>query len=118
LASQGDAESGPTSDFFECLALNGRVELTGERKTHIESQHPADAETILGNLRVVVTDPDTVRRSIDNPSEFLLARTFQLEAGRKHIVAIIVSESEPRRLWIITAFVTRRLSGGTRWIAI
>lgn len=107
------------SEVFPCRALGEvDVELTAERRTHIQNTHSADSAIVLGLLRAVVEEPDLAFRSLDNDQEYLLSREFEFAAGSKHIVAIIVEQTAPRRFWIVTAFVTRRLSRGGRWIAI
>ena len=107
------------ADVFRCPALGDvEVELTLERSIHIQKAHPADSALILEHLQAVVAQPDVSLRSQDNEQEYLLSREFELGTGSKHIVAIIVEQRAPRRFWIVTAFVTRRLSRGGRWIAI
>ena len=43
----------------------------------------------------------------------MFSRWFDALRGGKHIVVVVVSQySSPRRYWVITAYVTRKLTGG------
>lgn len=106
------------SEFFECARLGLQIELTAERRRHIERSHAAEAAAILQALPGTVEDPEVVLESGDEPGVYLLARSIEMPTGAKHIVAIIVSDAGLSRRWIVTAFVTRRLGRGDRWNAI
>jgi hypothetical protein len=103
---------------FDCPYLGREVELTSERERHIRLSHPVDAERILQGLPAVLHNPDYVFVREGAEDEYLLAKEVDLPSGTKHIVVIVVRQADPPRLWVITAFVARRLSGGNRWKAI
>jgi hypothetical protein len=104
--------------WLPCPYLSADVELTDERVAHIRSTHPAEAQHILDGLSLVVREPESVYVRAGGEDQYLLARKVDLPTGSKHIVVIVVRQDESKRLWVITAFITRRLSGGDRWKAI
>jgi hypothetical protein len=96
---------------FDCPYLRGRVELTDERELHITERHPE----LAGRVEIladVLANPDSVRLS----PRFADARLFSLWLaelrGGKHLVVVVASESKRDRRWIMTAYVTRKLTGG------
>lgn len=109
--------AGDESEFFDCPYLGTSVELTAERRAHIEDAHPADAARIIQHLRGTIEASEAQFASIDEAGVYLLAKGIEMPTGSKHIAAIIVSDEGSNRRWIVTAFVTRRL-GGYRWTAI
>jgi hypothetical protein len=43
----------------------------------------------------------------------LIARKFDDVKGGKYIVVVVVTEQSPKRNWMITAYLARKLTGGT-----
>lgn len=99
--------------LFPCPYLNGAVELTEERESHIAERHPDllpdNREKISGTLG----DPDTVRRSGRFANARIFTRWFNSLRGGKHVVVVVVTDWAPDgRHWIITAYIARKLEGG------
>jgi hypothetical protein len=101
---------------FPCPYL-GDVELTDEREEHITATHPDLLPNHLPQLIETLANPDQVRRSTRMENALLIARKFDVIKGGKYIVVVVVTEQEPTsRNWIITAYLARKLTGGTlKW---
>lgn len=99
------------SAWYNCPFYKGKVELTEERKQHISMRHP-DLLPIHQNLIPLVLDkPDKIRSSKHFPKAKLFSRWFEKLNGGKHLVVVVVSGSIPEsRNWIITAYITRKLT--------
>jgi hypothetical protein len=105
--------NGDAMQMFPCPYLNGEVELTDERATHIAQTHPDLMPEHLPQLKETLADPDQVRRSIRMSMAHIFYRWFEDVHKGKYIVVVVVSEAAPtERHWIITAYVTRRLIDG------
>ena len=58
-------------------------------------------------------DPDEVRRSRRFGNALLFSRWFEDLRGGKHVVVVVVSDSEENnRDWVITAYIARKLEEG------
>ena len=98
---------------FSCPYLKGEVELKDERESHIAQTHPDLLPEYLSQLRETLADPDQVRRSVRMSAARLFYRWFEDVRQGKYVVVVVVSEAAPtERHWIITAYITRRLSTG------
>ena len=99
--------------IFECPYLNGEVELSDERETHITDSHPDLLPEFLAQVRLTLAAPDQVRRSLRMSSARVFCRWFEEVRQGKYVMVVVVSESTPvMRNWIITAYMTRRLANG------
>ncbi len=99
--------------LFSCPYLGSEVELTDERERHIAKQHPDLLPEHGQKIADTLAKPDKVRRSARIANTWLFSRWFDALRGGKHIVVVIVGQySSPRRYWVITAYVARRLTGG------
>ncbi|VAW37948.1 hypothetical protein MNBD_CHLOROFLEXI01-2807 [hydrothermal vent metagenome] len=98
---------------FPCPYLNGDVELAEERQVHIAERHPDLLPAHFEQLGETLAKPDQVRRSERFGTARLFARWFEDVRGGKFVVVVVVNESSPTRNWIVTAYIARRLSGGT-----
>jgi hypothetical protein len=99
-------------ELLACPHLTCEVELGEERRRHIAERHP---ELLPGErVRVAETlaDPDEVRRSARASNARLFSRWFRDLRGGKHVVVVVVLETPPRRPWVLTAYVARRLAQG------
>ena len=93
-----------TMTFFPCPYLGSNVELTDEREHHITLRHP-DLHTLML--------PDEVRRSSRIRNARLLSRWFEWLRGGKYVVVVVVNNPVPaERHWIVTAYMTNRLTRG------
>ena len=102
---------------FECPYLKSEVELSDERLQHIAERHPDLLPEHSGRIEETLADPDQVRRSNRFGSARLFSKWYNNIKGGKHVVVVVVSgESSPRRHWIITAYIARKLAEGvTEW---
>ncbi len=105
-------------EYIVCPYLDCNVELTDEREYHITRQHP----DLLPEHRQCIIDtlshPDEIRKSPRFSRARLFIRWFEELCGGKHVVVVVISNLLPiERHWIITAYITRRLSkkGEIEW---
>jgi hypothetical protein len=93
--------------------LNGEVELSDERETHIADNHPDLLPEFLAQIELTLAAPGQVRRSLRMSSARVFCRWFEEVRQGKYVMVVVVSESTPAmRNWIITAYMTRRLANG------
>lgn len=104
--------------YFLCPYLGSSVELTDEREHHITIRHPE----LLPKHRQFIIDtiayPDEIRNSSRFNNALLFSRWFESLRGGKYVVVVVVSDQIPLvRHWIITAYITSRLSreGEIEW---
>jgi len=97
---------------FPCPYLKADVELTAERERHIAGRHPELSDKLDEYLAKTLADPDRVRRSNRFANARLFSRNFEDLWGKKQLVVVVVSQLGPPRHWIITSYLTRRLSSG------
>ena len=101
------------SRSFECPPLGYLVELTAERASHIELQHPELLPDHLALLARTIEDPDAIRTSRRMASARLLSRWFEdLRNGKFVVAVVILPEEQSNRAWIVTAYVARSLAPG------
>lgn len=102
---------------FHCPYLNADVEMTAERERHIAARHPDLLPQFMDALAGTLLDPDAVRRSPRAPGARLFSRWYNDVRGGKHVVVAVMSGAgSPKRDWIVTAYMTRRLAEGeTEW---
>lgn len=99
---------------LRCPYLKTHVELTEERETHIREKHPEILPQYRDHIDQTLADPDEVRRDTRFPNSLLFSHWFPDVKGGKFIVVVVVADSLPAdRYWIVTAYVARKLSGGT-----
>jgi hypothetical protein len=100
-------------NYYACSYLSNVVELSDQRKKHITENHPDLLPQYEDRIPVVLNDPDQVRISARFKNAHIFSKWFDNILGGKHIVVVIISEDRPvNRNWIVTAYMTRRLSGG------
>ena len=69
--------------------------------------------TVPAHLTDWVHWPDTVRRSARFANARLFTRWYDDGRGGKHVVVVVVSDvGLPRRHWIVTAYIARKLAEG------
>ncbi|MDX2240619.1 MAG: hypothetical protein NW224_08050 [Leptolyngbyaceae cyanobacterium bins.302] len=99
---------------FSCPYLGGEVELTEEREQHITATHPDLLPAYMAQIRETLLDPDQVRQSSRLSTARLFTRWFDTVKEGKYIVVVVVTDaSAQNRYWIVTAYIARKLSGGT-----
>lgn len=98
---------------FICPYLSGEVELTDERKRHIQNNHPDLLPEYHGAIADTLYAPDQVRESIRFASARMFSRWFDNIKDGKHVVVVVVSDViTGNRHWIITAYIARKLAEG------
>jgi hypothetical protein len=90
-------------------ALRKVVELTDERREHIALYH-ADLVPFLERLGSVLTKPDEMRRSRDDPEVILFYKHFPDILGGKYIVVAVKVGEE--RSFVLTAYLTKSIRTG------
>ncbi len=83
------------------------MELTDRAIQHIQKAHPEILPKNLGRLRVVLAEPDLVRRSRSRPQVVLLSRWYDDLLMGKYLVAV-VDVADPRRPRVLTSYATRK----------
>ncbi len=100
-------------NIFFCPYLKREVVLTDERYEHIKKQHPELLPDYESAVCETVLDPDSVRKSARFQNARMLTKYFENIRGGKYTVVVVVSDTQPeQRDWIITAYITRKLSDG------
>lgn len=99
--------------WFSCPYLGGDVEWTEERELHVAEQHPDLLPVHRDKVAQTLLDPDEVRRSARLGSARLFSRWYADVRDGKHVVVVVVSgRQDDARHWVITAYLSRRLSRG------
>src|ERR1017187_3281650 len=93
-----------------CPYLQCNVELSDNRRKHIELEHSELLPRHPELIEQVLAKPEVIRKSAKHPNGFLFSRWFPHFLRGKHVVVIVIKEMD--RCWIMTAFPARRLSGG------
>jgi hypothetical protein len=96
--------------LLSCPFFSSNVELTNERRRHIEEHHPDLLPRYLDLLQLALADPDEVRRSPGNPAVHQVSRWVAEIYGGKHVVVVV--REDVGRCWVMTAYVARRLAQG------
>ncbi|MEW5945919.1 MAG: hypothetical protein AB1742_06940 [bacterium] len=98
---------------FDCPYLNSEVELTAERERHIAERHPDLLPEHAAALAETLLEPDAVRRSPRAPGARMFSRWYNNIRGGKHVVVVVMSGAgTPKKDWIVTAYLARRLAEG------
>lgn len=99
--------------LFSCPYLQGEVELTDERESHIAEQHPDLLPGYRDKVAETLADPDQIRRGARFNNARLFTRWFDNVRDGKHVVVVVVTDAAPNeRYWIVTAYIARKLAGG------
>jgi hypothetical protein len=99
---------------FPCPYLGGDVELTDQRQQHIAEAHPDLFHEHQERIADTLANPDQVLRSLRSGNARLLAHWYNDLLGGKYVVVVVMSDLAPAaRHWVITAYIARRLTGGS-----
>ncbi|GBF82704.1 hypothetical protein [Aphanothece sacrum] len=99
---------------FYCSYLGGNIELTQERLQHILETHPELSLIYQSVISETLAKPDQIRRSSRLENALLFTRWFDNIRNGKYIVVVVITDTNPSlRHWIITAYIARKLTGGT-----
>jgi hypothetical protein len=98
--------------LFESSYFDVPVELTDERAVHILSGHPEFGADLIQMLAQTVGAPDEVRISSRFGPARLMCRWYDDFKNGKWVVAVVVTDQPSQRRWIVTAYVTSRLTSG------
>lgn len=98
---------------FLCPYLRGNVELTEERERHIAERHPDLLPECRNQMVETLAQPDQIRKSARFGNARLFSRWYNDVKKGKYVVVVVVSQPDTTsRHWVITAYLTRRLSEG------
>ena len=86
------------------------IELTAERWLHVLSQHQ-ELETLESLLAEVLQHPEVIVRSVHDPQVRLYYKPFPHLWHGKYLVVVVKFE---RRCFILTAYITDKIKGGTK----
>jgi len=96
---------------FPCPYLKAEVELTPERERHIAERHPDLLPRYRDEVVGTLAAPDEVRSSRRFGNAKMFSRWYSDVKRGKHVV--VVGEADTASLhWIITAYMTKKLSEG------
>lgn len=100
-------------ELFSCPYLRADIELTTERRQHIESKHPELSPEIQTCLGQTLVEPDEVRLDVRFPNTRIFTRWFDSFLGGKHLAVVVVTDTQTEdRHWIVTAYATRNVRQG------
>ena len=97
-------------ELIDCVYLNAKVELTNEREGHIQTRHPDLLPKYRDQLIDTVADPDQVRLSRRSENARLFVKWFDNVKSGKYVIVVVVTEDRPVNHWIVSAYITLRLS--------
>lgn len=101
------------SQFFFCPYLGAEVELTDEREQHIRVSHPGTLPDYRSELVETLAEPDLVRPSDRDPRGLRFSKWFDSIRTGRYFVVVTISDSDPTRHWMITAYTARKLARGS-----
>lgn len=93
---------------FNCSYLNLFVELTYERKIHIQTYHP-DLSKYFGKISEILLTPDEVRQSIYDKEVIIFYKYFS-EIKNGKFISVVVKTGI--RNFILTSYLTDKIKGG------
>jgi hypothetical protein len=94
-----------------CPFLDKEILIPDERISHVVQDHGELLPEHWNLIEEVVRDPEKIRTSSRDTNILLFSRYYSwLLRGKFVVVGIVI---HPERCWMITAFIARRLSGGT-----
>ena len=98
---------------IDCPYLDGIVDLTDERRDHIELKHPELVPGRLHWLFETLLEPAVIVRSRTWDGARLFVRRYD-SPGRTRFVVVVVATDPPdnERHWIVTAYLSRDLPKG------
>lgn len=105
-------ESGGEIERPACPYLGRTIELTEERERHIAAQPPELLPRMRARTAAAIDAPNVVRRSARRPTARLFSCRYEDGDRIRPVVVVVESEMAGGRNWIVTAYVTRRLTGG------
>jgi hypothetical protein len=101
---------------FPCPYLGTDVELSDAQERHIATRHPDLWPRRRGLVAETLASPDEVRRSVRSGDARLFTRWYDDGRGGKYMVVVVVTQTAPKRHWIVTAYVARKLQeGAVEW---
>ena len=99
------------SHFF-CPYLSCAVELTVERLKHITERHPGILPKYQQQLEATLSNPDQIRQSAIDANALLFSKWFDTIRTGRYLIAVVISNSDSQRHWIITVYTARNFSKG------
>jgi len=98
------------SEFLECPYLGTAVELTAERRAHIEGAHPSLLPLHMHRLVETVERPDYVGGRPGRMERGFCRHWPDLDGGRSIVVVVLGGPHNATgavRYWIVTAYIAR-----------
>lgn len=102
------------SHLFYCPYLDADVELSDIREQHISERHPGTLPDYFVQLAETLNNPDLIRKSSRDANALLFSKWFDTIRSGRYLVVLTISENNPTRHWIITAYTARKISGGEK----
>lgn len=100
--------------LFDCPYLKSEVELTEERLQHIIHNHPELISIYAEAMKQTLQKPDQVRLSSRFKEARLFSKWFEdIRQGKHFIIVVVTGSNSDSRNWIVTAYIARKLTGGT-----
>ena len=99
-------------EYFACPYLNGVVECTDERYSHVLKRHADFAPVYWGRVAETLLDPEQVRTSRSDDQAILFFRWY-VDLG-KHVIVVVNTGNSLRR-WLMTAYMRRDTEGELLW---
>jgi len=95
-------------DWLPCPFLHDRVELTEERRRHIEAKHSELLPRRLAWMAETLLKPESVVHSMKSDRVRLFVREYDDGGRRRWVVTAVVTDFDPDpRRWIVTAYLAR-----------
>ncbi|MGH7962358.1 MAG: hypothetical protein ACRERD_11135 [Candidatus Binatia bacterium] len=92
---------------FPC-SLGTTVELTDERRQHIEQYH-SDVLPFFDHIAEVLLTPEGIRKTLDDPQVLLFYKFYADILRGKYFVVVVKVNA---RSFVLTAYLARRLQTG------
>ena len=77
-------------------------------------RHPGTLPDYLTQLAETLSTPDLIRKRSREPNALLFSKWFDTIRLGRYLVVVTISEDEPVRHWVITAYTARKISGGEK----
>jgi len=79
--------------YYQCSYLSNIVELSDERRKHIQKNHPDLLPKYEDRIQAILSNPDQIRVSERSKNAHLFSKWFDNIQGGKYIV--VVSDAWP-----------------------
>ena len=88
--------------------------MSDQREQHVAEAHPDFLPEELERLADPLANPDQALRSLRASSAQPVAHWYNNLLGGRYVVVVVMGDLAPTvRHWAITAYIARRLTGGS-----